>query len=340
MAFCSSKAGPNDRVTEWAKPSHEALEQQLPGLGYPVVIRGMLDHWPVVKAAKHSEQALADYLLRFDAGKPLLYYQTGSDADTIGYNREFSGFTFTPEYGNLTDLLARIRDHNGGEGAYYLGSTNIRQYLPGFREENDLPFREVKPLVNFWMGNACQVSAHYDCPHNFACCVAGQRNFTLLPPEQVSNLYVGPLDLTPSGRAISLVDFNRPDLELYPNFTQALEAAQYVELQPGDLLYIPPLWWHKVESRAPLNLLVNYWWRADQGYRGNPDLALEHAVLALRGLPQAERQAWRALFDHYIFGDPDQADRHIPEHIRGILNSEDEQAIRRGWVSFAKRLKS
>ena len=42
--------------------------------------------------------------------------------------------------------------------------------------------------------------------------VAGRRRFTLFPPEQVANLYIGPLDLTPAGQPVSLVDQAQPDL--------------------------------------------------------------------------------------------------------------------------------
>ena len=36
---------------------------------------------------------------------------------------------------------------------------------------------------------------------------------------------------------------------------------------PGDAIYIPPLWWHHVESLGQFNVLVNYW------YRTGPDTA-------------------------------------------------------------------
>ena len=35
------------------------------------------------------------------------------------------------------------------------------------------------------------------------------------------------------------------------------------DLEPGDAIYIPTLWWHHVRSHSPLNILLNYWWQAD-----------------------------------------------------------------------------
>lgn len=330
------------QVAEIECPEPGQLQACLTAMEQPVVIRGALKHWAAVAAASQSDAGLKNYLLRFDAGKPLLVYRTETAGQkTIGYNRDYSGFSFVPDYLPLRELINRLL--NGplaSTPALYLGSTSVDQYLPGFRAENDLPFQGARPRISFWLGNDCRVPAHYDCPNNIACCVAGEREFTLFPPEQVGNLYIGPLDTTPSGRAISLVDFENPDFTRFPKFGEALKHAQQTMLMPGDLLYIPPLWWHRVHSRKRLNLLVNYWWSAAGDYRGNPDLALEQAVLALRGLPEPQKRAWRALFDHYIFSDPGQADDHIPDHLKGILDSSSENAIRRGWANFSKKLKS
>ena len=32
------------------------------------------------------------------------------------------------------------------------------------------------------------------------------------------------------------------------------------DLEPGDAIYIPALWWHAVQATGELNVLVNYWW--------------------------------------------------------------------------------
>ena len=88
----------------------------------------------------------------------------------------------------------------------------------------------------------------------------------LFPSGQIKNLYVGPLDFTLSGQAISLVDFHAPDFERFPRFKLALQHAQVAELEPGDAIYIPSLWFHHVESFDPLSILMNYWWRPHDAY--------------------------------------------------------------------------
>ena len=56
-----------------------------------------------------------------------------------------------------------------------------------------------------------------------------------------------------------MVKLLNADLERYPNFQNALGQAQQVVLGPGDVLFIPPLWWHCVESFG-FNLMINSWY--------------------------------------------------------------------------------
>ena len=72
---------------------------------------------------------------------------------------------------------------------------------------------------------------------------------------------------------------------------------QIAELEPGDALFIPSMWWHEVEALAPFNLLVNYWWRTTPDYMDAPinalQHALQHALLSIAGLPPEEKQIWQ-----------------------------------------------
>lgn len=148
--------------------------------------------------------------------------------------------------------------------------------------------------------------------------VAGRRRFTLFPPEQLANLYPGPIDFTPAGTPVSMVQFVAPDLARFPRYTEALRHARSAELEPGDAIYIPYAWWHAVESLTPLNALVNYWWN-DAPRLGSPYAVLLHAAMSLRDLPADQRHVWKAMFEHFIFQDPAHSMAHLaPEH-RGLL---------------------
>jgi hypothetical protein len=174
--------------------------------------------------------------------------------------------------------------------------------------------------------------------NNMAVCVAGRRRFTLFPPDQVGNLYPGPIEPTPAGQVVSMVDLTAPDLERYPKFADALASAEVADLKPGDVLVYPALWWHHVEALAPFNILVNYWWNAAPGYLDTPMTTLLHGLLSLRGRPDHEKQAWRAIFDHYLFAPSDQAAAHLPEAAQGPLAPLDAMMARRLRALVANRI--
>ena len=97
-----------------------------------------------------------------------------------------------------------------------------------------------------------------------------------------------------------------------------------VDLAPGDCLYLPKLWWHQVVASDPLNVLVNYWW---DDHASGPDAPLTTMLLAMAALaerPEAERQAWSAFFDHYVFRPQRHPLEHLPPELHGILGSGDK----------------
>lgn len=168
--------------------------------------------------------------------------------------------------------------------------------------------------------------------------VAGRRRFTLFPPQQLANLYIGPLDLTPAGQPVSLVDIAAPDLQRFPRYAQALEHALVAELEPGDALFIPSMWWHHVQALTPFNVLVNFWWRQSPAYMDSPMNALMLALLTMRDLPAEQRAIWQDVFDHYVFDADADTAAHMPESARGVLAPMDEARARSLRARLLQRL--
>ncbi len=310
------------------------------GATAPVLLRQLVGAWPAVEGCRPSATEAARYLSRFWTEAPVTAYAGHESIEgRFFYNEDCTGFNFERGRATLADILRTLADprREARLATVYVGATPVDQWLPGFRAENDAP-APADSLASLWLGNETRISAHYDFPSNLACVVAGRRRVTLFPPDQVGNLYVGPLDRTPSGQAISLVDFAAPDLARHPRFAAAMEVAQVAVLEPGDAIFIPSMWWHHVESLAPFNLLINYWWTATPAYLGTPSNALLHAMMALRALPAPQRQAWRALFDHYVFEADQAACAHIPEAGRGWLAPLDETGARQLRGELLNRL--
>lgn len=304
----------------------------------PVLLRGLVRHWSLVQAAGRSDADFCSYLRGFGADTRLALWR---GAPEIGgrffYNDDFSGFNYQREVDTFSALLDELLA--GTPDALYLGSTELDSAFPGLRMHNDLPeLAGFNPLVSLWLGNRMQVAPHFDLPDNIACVVAGRRRFTLFPPDQVANLYIGPLDLTPAGQPVSLVDTVRPDLERFPRYADALRHAQVFELLPGDALFIPSQWWHGVESLEPVSALVNFWWRQSPAFMDTPLNTLMMALLSLRDLPPAQRDAWRALFDHYVFDADAQTAAHIPPTARGILAPMNDDSARQLRTALRNRL--
>jgi hypothetical protein len=310
--------------------------------GRPVVLRGAVRDWPVVAAGRGSPAALAAYLRRFDRGLPVrAMLGPPSIRGRFFYNADLSDFNFRSDHVKLAaalDLLVNAAD-DSRPTALAVQSIPTRANLPGFDADNRMALLPEALEPRVWIGNRVTVAAHHDPSENIACVVAGRRRFTLFPPDQAANLYPGPFELTPAGPIITMVDFSNPDLDRYPRFADAMAVAQSAELAPGDALYIPYLWWHHVESIDAMNMLVNYWWTPPGEHEGHPVQALLHAMVAIKNLPEAHRQGWRALFDHYVFQDHGPPGTHLPVDRQGIQGPLDAELIRRVRNAIAATLK-
>jgi hypothetical protein len=151
-----------------------------------------------------------------------------------------------------------------------------------------------------------------------ACVVAGQRRFTLFAPETIGRLYVGPLDYNMAGQPVSLAASAARDDERFPLFREVRQQALVAELRAGDAIYVPKLWWHQVEASSPFNVLVNYWWDAF-AVRDAPSVGLLLSMITIAERPLAERQAWKAFFDHYVFRSNGHPLAHLPQSQHGML---------------------
>lgn len=310
----------------------------------PTIIKGLVRDWPLTRT--ESAETAAAYLKSFYKGRRVLVLVARSELQgRFGYTADATRLDFESDRGLLDEYLDRILAclHDENAPSFYIGSTDVDAYLPGFRTQNDLVlnhpmFEANAPLVAAWIGNRTTALAHHDMSHNIACCLVGRRRFTLFPPEQIENLYPGPLEPTPGGQVVTMTDIRAPDFERFPKLRDALAAAQVAELEPGDALFYPALWWHQVDALEPFNVMVNYWWNTSPPYMDTPQNTLLHALLSLRDRSEEEKRAWRAMFDYYVFGPADRACAHLPEAARGHLAPMDEMKARRLRAYLLQRL--
>lgn len=134
----------------------------------------------------------------------------------------------------------------------------------------------VEPdAVNLWIGNErSKSSLHKDPYENIYCVIAGSKRFTLFPPTDTPFLYRTmyktakydkEFNANPLGYEIpwTHIDPDSPPEEeecpLYKHTTPL-----HVNLEKGDVLYLPSLWYHQVSQKADqcmsAAVAVNFWY--------------------------------------------------------------------------------
>ncbi|MHB8815025.1 MAG: cupin-like domain-containing protein [Steroidobacteraceae bacterium] len=324
------------RIPEWHDVDAEVFRSEILTQYRPAVLRGLVRHWPAVREALASPEAICRYLCSLDNGNTwnavLLPPQWQG---RMFYEEDLKDFNFVRDKLPVSAVLGQIArySHFAAPPSVAMQCAPIAECIPGFVAANTLPILSETVRPKLWLSNRFITPAHFDEMNNIACVVAGRRRFTLFPPEQISNLYIGPLEYTPAGAPISMVSLENPDFQRFPRFREALAAAQVAELEPGDAIFIPALWWHHVVSLDVVNILVNYWWQepASTATRISPVHSLMHSLLSIRHLPPEQRQAWGRIFAYFLFDPQQDPVGHIPEHRRGVLgplSKEQADAIR------------
>ncbi len=322
------------QIRIWDDVTPEIFATAIRPQGEPALLRGLVRHWPIVSETSKSPFHAAHFLAERAITSSVEFALAPPESNGIlHYRPDMKAFTYSKRQAPFGEIITALEAASTAPNPPVIAiqSLDIDSHFTGFLGDHTVPLLspEVSPRV--WIGNRAKVATHNDPLDNIACNVAGHRCFTLFPPEQIGNLYMGPLHVTPAGTPISMVHLTEPDLDRYPRFADAMSCAMIAELEPGDALFIPYQWYHHVEALDALNILINYWWNDAPKEGGSPWDAMLHAIMAIRQLPAEQRRAWRANFDHYVFlknGDPGE---HLPDFAKGILrnsSTEDLAAMR------------
>jgi hypothetical protein len=204
-----------------------------------VVLRGALADWPAMK--KWS----LDYFVREFGDRQLPVFRAYDARGGLHYER--IGFA---EY---CTRLASGQPHD----AYM--TVRVQEALPELLGDIcQPPYAAGAPWTRsrFWLGAAeAKGPLHRDLPENLYAQISGRKLFLLLDRRHTRMVHRHPFY---SGAPnYSPVDTEQPDLARFPRFRGAPLLRAVVE--PGDLLYIPSLWWHQARSLTT-SIGINLWW--------------------------------------------------------------------------------
>ncbi|XP_058065749.1 bifunctional peptidase and arginyl-hydroxylase JMJD5 [Anopheles bellator] len=157
----------------------------------------------------------------------------------------------------LQQTLSNDLDGSTGPVAY-LAQHDLFDQIPALRRDIVVPDyvgrTDTVPRIKAWLGPRGTVSPlHTDPCHNLLCQVFGSKLVILARPEDTANLY--PHDHFILNNT-SRVDARHLDYERFP----LLKEVRFyrLTLHRGEALYIPPKWWHYVESLSP-SFSVSFW---------------------------------------------------------------------------------
>lgn len=244
----------------------ELLFERFMPANEPVIVRGLHERHEL----ELFELSLAR--LREQLG-PREYPVMVSHDGYLSYEREFVSM-------NMAQFEQVTQDE--GPGPRYYFKNSLAQLPPTLDDSARIPalapYVARAQLSTLWVsGSGLQVGLHFDPAENLNLQLRGRKRFSLYPP--------GVRDYAPEpfyseAAHISGVFRTSPILDAERFAAFARKQARVVELEAGDLLYLPAYWWHTVESLGACNINLNHWWLPRLGKQ------VRHWRQAGRGLTQ------------------------------------------------------
>ncbi|NP_001187323.1 lysine-specific demethylase 8 [Ictalurus punctatus] len=229
-------------------PALESFRSEFLESEMPVILEGIIDHWPAFR-----EHTWSIEYLRAVAGCRTVPVELGSR-----YTDE--------EWSQKLLTVNQFIDHyimgQGEATTGYLAQHQLFDQVPELKEDIRIPDYcclgegdDDDITINAWFGPGGTISPlHQDPEQNFLAQVVGRKYIRLYRPEESENLYPHQFELLHN---TSRVDVENPDVVQFPDFLNA--SYQECVLEPGDVLFIPKQHWHYVRS-LELSFSVSFWW--------------------------------------------------------------------------------
>lgn len=211
----------------------------------PIVLDNCLNHWPAI--TKWQDQS---YFIKL----------AGLRTVSIELGKDYTDANWTQKLMTIEDFIKNHIYNENGTTAY-LAQYQLFDQIPELKKDIVEPeyccFSETNDPVDImaWYGPKGTVSPlHHDPKKNLLAQVVGEKQIFIFSPQDSEYLYPHEHELLNN---TARIDPRLPNFEKFPKYKDA--KGYYCVLKAGQMLYIPPKWWHFVESLS-VSFSVSFWW--------------------------------------------------------------------------------
>lgn len=163
------------------------------------------------------------------------------------------------ESARMADYLAGLQEggqpapdaEEGDAAKRYLSMFRVFEQFPQLRNDVDFSLLEamtLKQVYFAWLGPAGTLTGyHIDWIDNILAQISGRKRVWLVPPSVSQAMY--PSRKYDYRSTLSEVEPNTWDAARHPLFATVRPIE--ISLEPGQMLFIPRGWWHRVMSLTP-----------------------------------------------------------------------------------------
>ena len=225
----------DDSILRRERLSGADFLQQHYGTNRPVVITGMLEHYPA--RSKWNLDYFAEHF-----SERMVEVQFGRDADPQYELNSIAHKRHVP----FGEYVAMVRDC-GSSNDFYMTANNDSKNRESLKELWDdvgsLPeYLDSDPARRgfFWFGPKGTITPfHHDLTNNFMSQIIGRKRVKLIAPCELAKVYN-------HRHCFTDVDAKAVDLNRFPAMADV--KIHDVVLEPGEILFLPVGWWHHVEA--------------------------------------------------------------------------------------------
>ncbi|KAG9048720.1 hypothetical protein FS837_012156 [Tulasnella sp. UAMH 9824] len=235
---------------------------------HPFVVKSYASDWPAL--TDHPWSSL-EYLRQVGGRGRVVPVEVGSDYRTSGWTQELMDWE---EF-----LKSVFKPADTSQPKLYLAQHSLLRQFPALRSDMEIPpyvYSALEPpddwgtykppandeqlVINAWLGPQHTMSpAHFDPYLNCFVQVVGRKTVWIAPPSVSDFMYASGENIKNTSQVDVFAEDKARVAQQWPEFAKiVVPQAMSFLLEPGDMLFLPPGWWHAMRSEE-LSFSVSFW---------------------------------------------------------------------------------